>query len=70
MSAPSNAEPLGLKGWVGKNGQVVSEEKARRLSPRCWCTCGWHGQQYELLAVDEEETLWCPQCRTAAWMFE
>lgn len=32
--------------------------------------CGWKGKMYQLLCIDEETTLWCPQCGTAAWIFD
>lgn len=32
--------------------------------PYVTCRCGWKGPGGHLLGVDENETLWCPQCRT------
>jgi hypothetical protein len=34
------------------------------------CECGWHGSSFELLCHADNETLWCPQCRTAAWIWD
>lgn len=34
-----------------------------------FCQCGWEGDVSELLAEDDEDTLYCPQCDTASWMW-
>lgn len=54
MSAPVHAEPLG-------GGAEIPVE----------CEgCGWEGTVDELLCVDDEETLWCPQCGTSGWVYK
>jgi len=39
------------------------------LKWRVECCCGWKGVVDDLLGVDDEETLWCPQCRTTGWVY-
>jgi hypothetical protein len=56
MSAPNNAKPVGK--FDGAD-QVRVE-----------CLCGWTGMIEELLGVDDEDTLWCPQCHRATWFYE
>ena len=58
MSAPDNAYRIDKFG-----GDDISHIKVS-------CPCGWHGHLGELLGVDDEETLWCPWCRTAAWTYD
>ena len=41
-----------------------------RLLPRVKCKCGWKGRAGQLLGVDENDTMWCPQCRTwGNWVY-
>jgi len=65
MSAPKHAKSLGPDGWM-ERGKPIPVHRLPRV--RCE-SCGWHGRVYELLAVDEEETLWCPQCGTSGWVY-
>ena len=60
MSAPEQAKPLGLKGWENKS-QGQTKVKCQG--------CTLHGKLGDLLSVDDDETLWCPQCRSSAWIW-
>jgi len=69
MSAPKHAEPLGTEGWQNKDGTPCDMKDL----PNVVCEgCGWKGHVSQLLAVDPDEnsTMWCPQCRTAAWVYD
>jgi len=67
MSAPKHAEPLGLDGWID---QKTGKECDKSDFPKVKCECGFRGGVWELLGVDEEDTMWCPRCRTAGgWMY-
>ncbi len=33
------------------------------------CPCGWHGTVDDLLGVDYNNTLWCPQCQGTGWVY-
>lgn len=35
--------------------------------PEVACQCGFHGILNDLLAIEEDETLWCPRCKTWAY---
>lgn len=52
MSAPSHAVAL------REENQNWAE-----LSATVACACGYRGSMYELLCIEEDETLWCPVCR-------
>lgn len=70
MSAGPNAKPLGFKNWQ-LDGKELSEEEAKETA-RLWvfdCECGYVGSVNELLAEDDNDTLYCPKCRTAAWFW-
>jgi hypothetical protein len=70
MSAPKDAKPLGAGGWRNEDDSLMTEEEVRADPAfRVVCRCGWKGHMADLLAVDEEDTLWCPQCRTIAWEY-
>ena len=32
--------------------------------------CGYQGIGHELLCEEGDTTLWCPQCRTASWVWD
>jgi len=68
MSAPNNAEPLGTQGWQNKDGTPCNIKDLPKV--RCE-SCRWKGTVCELLGVDPEEnqTMWCPRCRTASWIY-
>ena len=54
-------KPLGTKGW-----SVPVEEL-----PYFVCqACGYKGRADELLGEDDNETLYCPRCETADWIWE
>ena len=69
MSACSHAKPLGIDGWSGDGTPEQAQRAA--IKQRVKCQCGWRGSMTELLACDEgcTETMWCPQCETAAWVY-
>ena len=55
MGLPVNAYPIGK--------YSTDEQKANNPLPPYICTgCGGRGDGYELLGVDEVDTLWCPAC--------
>jgi hypothetical protein len=58
MSAPANARPLkeDAPGWAD-------------LKAGAWfkCACGRIGHISELLFVNNETTMWCPQCEKDDW---
>lgn len=67
MSAPKDAKPLGTAGWHDKDGKPVDP----KTLPKCKCQgCGWRGSVTELLGTDDDETMWCPQCGTASWVYD
>lgn len=33
-------------------------------------SCGWKGTWGALLGSDDQETIWCPMCRVAAWVWK
>ena len=70
MSAPDNAKPLGTDGWEVAGEKLTPEEALRNL-PTVTCEgCGWKGHVTELVAVPDEETLWCPQCGGSCWIYD
>ena len=59
MSAPENARPIGKP-------PNDSEDL-----PTFECMgCGYKGGGEELLGVDDQETMWCPICKTSGWVWE
>lgn len=66
MSAGPDAKPLGEKGWTDDKGKPISPEKL----PSFTCDCGYQGMASELLAEEDNDTLYCPQCTTAAWIWD
>lgn len=61
MTPDEHRKPLGTKGW---NCPVS------RL-PKFKCrACGKTGRASELCAEDDNETLYCPRCGTADWMWK
>lgn len=60
MSAPENAQPI-----APKNLDVDGNELG---SYSCEC-CGAEGRLGDLLGVDDDDTLWCPVCRTSSVIF-
>lgn len=58
FNAPENARPLkeDSPGWAD-------------LKAGAWfkCACGRIGHISELLFVNSETTMWCPQCRQDNW---
>lgn len=63
MSAPDHAEAIGEFEIKPGDDPVPGF--------RCEA-CGYRGEHSELLGVDPEEntTLWCPVCRSSAWIWE
>lgn len=54
-------QALGTKGWS------VPVDKL----PRFVCqACKFEGRADELLAEDDNETLYCPRCETADWIWK
>jgi len=58
MSAPDNAISL---------AEENPNWKKRHLKFKC--SCGYIGHMSELLCVDDDETRWCPICRTSGWVW-
>jgi hypothetical protein len=54
---------------AGKDAKTGKPTPAEKL-PTFTCDCGHHGRADELLAEDEESTLWCPVCTTAGWIWD
>jgi len=70
MSAGPNAKPLGADGWSNQ-GKPTPPWKMHKIKVRCQePVCGWRGDVTELLAEDDDTTLWCPRCGLAAWEYE
>ncbi len=71
MSAPDNAKPLGYAGWLDADNKPLTKEQVK-ADPmfRVRCSCGWKGHVGQLLAVDEEDTMWCPQCQSIGWEYD
>ena len=60
MSAPDNAIPLKEENpdWAGQ-------------LPGFHCpACNYSGMGEELLCTDDDDTLWCPMCRTSGWIWD
>jgi len=70
MSACKHAEPLGYDGWESE-GKPTSKERLKEITVEC--ACGWRGDIGEILhcggEVDCTETMWCPECKTAGWIY-
>jgi len=68
MSAPKNAKPIGADGWQDADGNLMTVGRVKK-EMRVTCFCGFKGHIGQLLCSkdDDEETLWCPQCRTSGW---
>ena len=62
MSAPDNAHTLRDEGYY-KDDVFLDNDLII-------CDCGYEGTAGGLLCVDDEETLWCPQCKTAGWQWK
>jgi len=70
MSAPEHAKPVGTGGWRNADDSLLSKEEVEADPAfQVICQCGWKGHVGQLLGVDEEDTLWCPQCRTIGWEY-
>jgi hypothetical protein len=67
MSAPGNAKPLGTGGWDNEDGTIMTDKEVKKI--KVVCQCGWKGHAGQLLGVDDEDTLWCPRCRTIGWEY-
>ena len=61
MSASDHAVPL---------YEENAESKTAGLSDFKCLGCGYKGKAGELLCVKEEDTLWCPICRTSGWVWK
>lgn len=59
MSAGPNAIPLREENpeWGGLD---LSDFK---------CECGYTGKAYELLVEPDNDTMYCPVCKTTAWIW-
>lgn len=57
MSAGPNAIPLSKENpeWLKRTNSFICNN------------CGYKGIVYELLCEEDDDTLWCPQCRLADW---
>jgi len=64
MSAPETAYPIGPVLYDSEGREV-----SRRKQANVVCTCSWRGKFGDLLGTNNEETLWCPQCKTTGWCF-
>lgn len=64
MSAPKDAKRL--------DAHASAEKKKDYKLERVKCSCSWSGHLGELLCEEQgdDETLWCPQCRTSGWDYE
>jgi hypothetical protein len=67
MGAPSNAIPL--EDYADKAQWGMAN--TRHLTFEC-IGCGYKGTAGELLTEPEgnNQTLWCPQCRGATWVWD
>ena len=59
MSAGKNAIPL-----YSENPEWMNE------LPTFICICGFRGKGHELLCENDDDTLWCPSCKTAVWAWD
>jgi hypothetical protein len=61
MSAGPKAKPLAEenKEWLKCDWSFI-----------CEYGCGYSGLAHELLAEEDEDTLYCPQCGTAGWIWD
>ena len=58
---------------AGKNAIPLIEENPNWKDdlPSFTCNgCGYTGKGHELLCEEDNETLYCPQCETAAWVWD
>ena len=62
MSAPNHAVQFYDEPFIDEDGKPIT----------ITCQCGFKGGAHELLAVDPEEdqNLWCPQCRGMRWTYD
>ncbi len=58
MSASDKAKPIGR--------EMFGNDEP----PGVHCICGYRGSADELLEEEDEETLYCPICRTASWEWD
>ena len=70
MSAGPNAKPLGYDNFLRSDGQIISIEEAKKGAWKFTCDCGYKGEMGELLAEEGDDTLWCPACRSAGWIWD
>ena len=57
---------------AGKNAIPLSEENPEWLKtdiPDFKCDCGYIGKGHELLVEEDNDTMYCPMCTTAAWIW-
>ena len=69
MGAGPNAKPIGGDGWT-RDGRPVPASDL----PTFTCqdeACSYHGRADELLEDgDDNDTLYCPACGLANWIFD
>jgi hypothetical protein len=63
MSAPQNAIPL-----VKENPDWIKKDPSWKFVC-CDETCGHVGHASQLLCVPDNETMWCPICKTIDWVW-
>lgn len=68
MSAGPNAKPIGKENWTDEKGNPVPPERLPSFT--CEHGCGYQGTADELLGEENEDTLYCPVCGTAGWIWD
>lgn len=67
MAAPDHAYPIGKP---ARDGGKPEEIAAVESLPEFQCLgCNHVGKGEHLLGVNDEETMWCPRCRTSGWVW-
>lgn len=65
--ALTEGKPLGHGGFV-QEGKPVSAKEMKKITLSC--ECGFHGSVGELLVIDDDAGMFCPNCGSPGWIYD